>query len=58
LRLLADRIDAGEDCRGYAGGLHRAADLVEQHTCEWHWLPAPVRRPLEELLEKRRADRG
>jgi hypothetical protein len=58
LRLLADRLEHGEDCRGYAAGLRRAADLIEPHTYEWHWLPAPVLRPLEEFLERHRRGRA
>jgi hypothetical protein len=58
LRLLAARLERGEDCRGYAGGLRRAADIVEPHTHEWHWLPAPVLREFEEFLERRRRGRA
>jgi hypothetical protein len=57
LRLLADRLEHGEDCRGYGAGLRRAADIVEQHSYEWYAIPAPILRPLEELLEKRRRGR-
>jgi hypothetical protein len=54
LRLVADRVERGEDCRGYAAGLRRAADVIEQVTYEWDRLPAPILQPLVELLEKRR----
>jgi hypothetical protein len=58
LRLLACRLERGESCEGYAAGLRRAADIVEQHTCEWHRLPAPILREFEELLERRRRGRA
>jgi hypothetical protein len=56
LRLLADRLERGEDCRGYSAGLRTTADLVEQHSHEWHAVPAPVLQPLAELLERRRGN--
>jgi hypothetical protein len=57
LRLVADRVEHGQDCRGYGAGLRRAADIVEQHSYEWHALPVPILRELENLLEKRRRGR-
>jgi hypothetical protein len=57
LRLLATRIERGEDVRGYVDGLSRTADIVEQHTGEWDWLPAPVLLEFEEFLERRRRER-
>jgi hypothetical protein len=54
LRLVADRLEHGEDCRRYSAGLRSTADLVEPVTCEWDHIPAPMLQPLEELLEKRR----
>ena len=59
LRLVAARLERGEDCRrGYADGLRRVADLVEPVTHEWHRINVPILREFEELLERRRRGRA
>jgi hypothetical protein len=57
LRLVAARVERGEDCKGYAAGLRRTADLVESVTHEWHWINVPVLREFEQFLERRRRKR-